>query len=455
MAKEIKVIKCPQCGSTAKTEIKPDFYRCTNCQTEYFLDDNDVTINYNHNYNHNINPFPNPSDGAKKVIKILGIIFGVFILLAFLSSIIFSLISSGPGKSDVPAYSVSTANAEETGFSASRYQAMLFTQSVDHTPVIIVAEDRRYKAKSEEQKDGIYIAFYSPEKKVLIGEHRVEGEHLSTTDIKMRTFTDGNLYIIIKKSSLYVVDKANLKLTDVGKKFFTAKEELQVGVATMEFVYEDSGDGLVLLTNDGKKLYYYPLIQKLYRENNYYDAKKGFSSLLPGAKDKVIHVFTRKSTDYPEDKLQLIKLKYKDNDAGPKDVVDNLSWGKDYGGSGIFTDRDPYKKVLFSSYSKQSDRILDWKDLTPGRLYFEPYVTYDDGSTLLISFKADANPDSGYKLQKLNINTGAVEWTTDEPKDSEIKELISYKNGFIGISSNEVVTFLDAKGKITGTYKID
>lgn len=455
MAKEIKVIKCPQCGSTAKTEIKPDFYRCSNCHTEYFLDDNDVTINYNHNYNHHNSPFSNSAEGTKKVIKIIGIIFGVFILLVFLSNIIFSLTTTNTVKPDAAAYAVSTVDVEETGFSASRYQALLFTGTSDQSPVIIVAEDRRYKGKTDEQKDGIYIAFYSPEKKVLIGEHRVEGEHISTTDIKMRTFTDGNLYVIVNKSALYLVDKVALKLTDAGKKFFSAKEELQVGVATMEFLYEDSGDGLVLLTNDGKKLYYYPLIQKLYNEKGFYNAKKGFDSLLPGAKDKVIHVFTRKSTDYPEDKLQLIKLKYKDNGAGPKDVVDYLSWGKDYGGSGIFTDRDPYKKVLFSKYTRQADRILDWKDLTPGRLYFDPSVTYDDGTTLLISFKADANPNSGYKLQKLNAGTGVVEWTTDQPKGSEIKRIISYKNSFIGISDNEEVTYLDAGGNITGTYKID
>lgn len=455
MAKEIKVIKCPQCGSTDKTEIKPDFYRCTSCQTEYFLDDNDVTINYNHNYNHNNNPFSNPAGANQKAIKVIGIIFGVFIFLIVLSNVLYSLFAPKAVKTDQALYTVSTAEAEEMGYSASRYQPQFFTRTSDGSPIMIVAEDRTYKSRSQEEKEGIYISFYSPEKKSLIAEHRLEGDHSSLTDTKMRTFTDGNLYIIANKTTLYVVDKATLKITDAGKKFFTAKEELQVGVATMEFVYEDSGDGMVLLTNDGKKLYYYPLIQKLYSEENYYDAKKGFNSLLPGAKDKVIHVFTQKSTEYPEDKLQLIKVKYKDNGAGPKDIVDNLSWGKDYGGSGIFTERDPYKKVLFDKYSKNADRILDWKDLTPGRLYFDPEVIYDNGTTLLITFKADANPKSGYKLQKLNPNTGSVEWTTDPPKGAEIKKIISYKNGYIGLSGNDEFIYMDANGKITGTYKID
>lgn len=453
MAKEIKVIKCPQCGSTAKTELKPDFYRCNNCHTEYFLDDDDVTINYNHNFNHNLNlPFNN--DSSKKVIKVIALIIGVFIVLTILINVISAIFSPKSVATTSSTYSASPAAVEETGFSASRYSPDLFTQAGSNAAIAIVAEDRRYKAKSEAQKDGVYIAFYTPGKG-LVAEHKVEGTHVSTSDIKFRTFSDGNLYVIANKSTLYVVDKSMLKLTDAGKKFFSAKEELQVGVATIEFVYEDNGDGLILLTNDGKKLYYYPLVQKLYNENKYYEARKGFSSLLPGAKEKVIHVFTRKSSDYPEDKLQLIKIRYKDNGAGPKDVVDNLSWGKDYGGSGIFTDRDPYKKVLFSDYTRQADRILGWKDLTPGRLYFEPVVMFDDGSSLLISFKPDANPNSGYKLQQLNSQTGAVEWTVDESKGSEIKRIIRYKNGFIWVTDDEELLQFDAKGKLTSTYKIE
>ncbi|MFA4868768.1 MAG: hypothetical protein WC623_11240 [Pedobacter sp.] len=450
MAKEIKVIKCPQCGSTVKIEIKPDFYHCSNCQTEYFLDDDDVTINYNHNYNHNNNSFSGSTDGSKKAFKIIGIIVGVFFILMVMMNVLTSVFA--PRSYPNP---VSIASAEEKGFSASRYQAQLFTQSADQALVVIVGEERRYRSKADEQKDGIYISFYSPGKNEPIGEHRILGEHISYTDVNMKTFTDGNLYIIINKSSFYLVDKDKLKLIDAGKKFFPAKAELQVGVATMEFVYDDSGDGLVLLTNDGKKLYYYPLIQKLYSEKDYYKAKTGFNTLLPDAKEKVIHVFTEKSSEYPDDKLQLIKLKYKDNGAGPKDIVDYPRWSKDYGRSGIFTDRDPYRKVLFGKYSMERDRMLDWKDLTPGRLYFEPKVIYDDGTSLLIKFKGDANPNSVYKLQKLNINTGAVEWTNDEPKNSETKRIISYKGGFASVSDNEEIKILDAKGKITATYKLN
>ena len=48
MAKNIKAIKCPNCGSIKKLEIRTDYFRCLNCDTEYFLDDDDINININH-----------------------------------------------------------------------------------------------------------------------------------------------------------------------------------------------------------------------------------------------------------------------------------------------------------------------------------------------------------------------------------------------------------------------
>ena len=46
MNKRIKVIKCPQCGSTKIEEIKPEHYRCKSCSSEFFLDNDDITIHH-------------------------------------------------------------------------------------------------------------------------------------------------------------------------------------------------------------------------------------------------------------------------------------------------------------------------------------------------------------------------------------------------------------------------
>lgn len=38
MSKQIKALKCSQCGSVKKQKVKEDHYVCNNCGTEYFLD---------------------------------------------------------------------------------------------------------------------------------------------------------------------------------------------------------------------------------------------------------------------------------------------------------------------------------------------------------------------------------------------------------------------------------
>ncbi|KAA2238418.1 hypothetical protein F0L74_19500 [Chitinophaga agrisoli] len=49
MAKDFKVVSCPNCGSAHKTALKPDYFRCENCQTTCFPDSDEVRI---HVYGH-------------------------------------------------------------------------------------------------------------------------------------------------------------------------------------------------------------------------------------------------------------------------------------------------------------------------------------------------------------------------------------------------------------------
>ncbi|RZL44143.1 MAG: hypothetical protein EOP00_21125, partial [Pedobacter sp.] len=302
MAKEIKVIKCPNCGSVNKIELKPHFYKCSSCQTEYFLDDNDININYNHNFN-------SPSSINPKTLKIIGIVIASIFAFFFLIGVITSLFKSKPSNDNYSSYSASTKTEEQidNGYHASRYTSYTFLVPSSKQPVVIFLESRRYNSTTNEAKNGAYLAFYSPVKKELLAEEKVsEDDSFSSSDIKFRTFSDGNIYIVNNKTAFLKLNKENFKTEDVGKKFFQANTELQVGIATIEFVYDHNGDGLVLLTNDGKKRYYYPLIQKLYTEESYRNASRGFESLLPSATTKTSYTFSSESSEYPEEKLQLI-----------------------------------------------------------------------------------------------------------------------------------------------------
>ena len=446
MAKSIKAIKCPNCGSVSKTEIKLDFYRCNSCQTEYFLDNDDVNVNYNHNYKTPINT---------KTLKIIGIAVACIVGFFILISIVTSFFTSKPSNNNAysaPA-SLNVEKEEDQGYYASRNPILPILQ--DGKPVIMTLEDRRYKSNTNEGKNGAYLTFYDPFKQKMLSEELLSTKQHSTSNFRFRTFSDDNIYIINDKSVLLKVDKKTLRTEDVGKKFFGNNDELAIGVATMEFEREDYGDGLIILTNDGKKLHFYPLVQKVYTEKELYKVNGGYNTLLPGAKEKSVFTFSSESTDYPEEKLQLIKINYKDNGGGPKDFPSNIFWSRDYGRSGIFNGTEPHTKELINPYQRERGRLLGWKDMTPGRLYFSPSVILDDENTLIIQFQVDANKKSNFKFQQINRQTGAVEWTASLKDNDRLKSLMRYKDGFIGSTSNGMILVLDEKGEVKSEYKLD
>ena len=132
MAKEIKAIKCPQCGSTAKTEIKPNDYPCINCQTEYYLDDDDITVNYNHNYSY---ANANPALGAQKTKLVIAIAAIVFVILTI--SILAGLLSKSapivnnslPGGNAEPQKKYLAQSLVASGYNGSQINLILKLQS--------------------------------------------------------------------------------------------------------------------------------------------------------------------------------------------------------------------------------------------------------------------------------------------------------------------------------------
>jgi DNA-directed RNA polymerase subunit RPC12/RpoP len=89
MAKNIKAIKCPHCGSIKITTLRPDYYKCDSCGTEFFLDSDDININHNYNY-------PRNNQDQYKAIRI--VLFAVvgFIALMFVIGALSAIFSKKP-----------------------------------------------------------------------------------------------------------------------------------------------------------------------------------------------------------------------------------------------------------------------------------------------------------------------------------------------------------------------
>ena len=83
MAKRIKVIKCPQCGSTKAKELRTDHYQCKSCYTEFFIDSDDINIL--HKYD---SPFGDLNKiNTKRILAGIAIVASIFIFFGVFTNV--------------------------------------------------------------------------------------------------------------------------------------------------------------------------------------------------------------------------------------------------------------------------------------------------------------------------------------------------------------------------------
>ena len=89
MSIKIRPIKCPNCGSEKHDQLNEKLYRCKNCGTEYFLDDDDITVHVKHDFNYDGFTQPkreprNSFSNTKRNFVVIGIVFLFLIGAMFL-----------------------------------------------------------------------------------------------------------------------------------------------------------------------------------------------------------------------------------------------------------------------------------------------------------------------------------------------------------------------------------
>lgn len=448
MAKQIKVIKCPHCGSIDKTTIKEDHFRCNACNTEYFLDNDDININYNYNNKELID------NRTKKIIlTAVAVIFGLFILTKIIG-VLFSGTKSNSSHETRSTYTTPVEPEKEKTFYWSNTASLGFSDS-EGSPWIIKAGNRYSSLGSSDREKTITLQIIDVEKEKVISTNTIEVNKTSSVDLRL--FDDNNTYMIVNKSRLYQLNQASKEVVEITSEYSSKHLDLKEGIANIEFVSESNGSGFNILTNDGKRFYYYPIIDKLYTKNQVFDAQGGFNNIPKDAPIVTRFAFTYKGagSNYPDEKLQLIKYTRKLAPGYPRDRY-TFEW-RDYGGSGIFTGRDPYRKVLMNDYCQRRMRLTGFKDFTPGRLYFEPKVLSNENLKLLIRFKNSLSEDALFSLQSVNTETAEVDWTLSSDQLKVRLEGLDgcrvYKDGYFLYNSNNIA-LISYEGKIIREFTL-
>lgn len=411
MAKRIKAIKCPQCGSTKATEIRTDYYRCDSCRTEFFIDSDDININHRYEGFNPVN-----KTNLKYLMAGAAIFLGV---LFFFSTKRPSSSYSPPG---IPA---ERDVVEKEVFFWDRIEEFKgFANAAGDGMVIIIGNRGSKKGYSvSDEKQSCFAVYQAIDQKRIMIKPINGLENTAISDAEVQSFENGDVYAIINKKKLFKLNTATYELKEI---VFESLEfpEFEKGVYQIEFAYDN--EGFKVINELGKELYYFPVINKVYSNDAFYKAR---SEQLPDAKEQAAFQFSDESLDFPDEKTQLIKYHYWHQMGYPIDIP-RFAWQKDFGGPGIFTDRSPYRKVLILPYNAQTARLISWKDFTPERDYLSGTVLAYDEKEVLIAFTTTVSGNE--IIQLLDAETAAVKWTMPSDTQYMVSDKVAkVKDGYL------------------------
>ncbi|MCD2426228.1 hypothetical protein LQ567_25810 [Niabella pedocola] len=431
MAKQIKAIKCPQCGSVKATELKPDFYRCNSCGTEFFLDNDDININ--HHYYRNTTPQPavSPERVKKTALTVIFVFTGLMLLLMLPRMC--SRHKNG--------YSAQTASGSKQQWTDAE---VFYLEKPDGKPVYVIAglRERNYN----EKEHSLYIGFYDAltKKEIKLTELPLKVDRF---DGKFKYFSNGTLYFIINSKKLFTIDRQLLTAAEVQPDTYKDLPDLQPGFAKIEYGYHLEDDFFKIVSNAGKELYYYPIISKTYEGyHEHVEAERAENLMPPNSPVITRFAFSSQNTDFKEEKIQLVKYQQQMTPGYPVERA-LFGWQKDYQvGSGIYVGDIPYKKTFIDRSWKKWARVQDYQDFTPGRLYFSPDVLGYNTRAVLISFKATPAEDEKESLQAMDAQNGKILWTVQTTESYAQDNALILKDGyFIKLGSKAVLYGADGK----------
>ena len=391
MPTHIKALKCPQCGSTRATKISEDHYRCDSCSTEFYLDSDDITIH------HKVETKPAPNTFLRRLLLI------ILAPAAFFSLIAIGLIVWGSSREET-----SRERDGEEHMSYACERLMAFSSTAGRPIVVLCGAARRDDSSGDwDHAKGIMYFFdgetYEIIKKLELPD--VTGR-VSVTDA--RQFEDGTYYVVLNKQRLFAIDRSTLDVKEIHGEDYKLPE-FSEGFGKVEFYDPWYGDALLIETNLGKELVYYPTANKLYTEETINEAYK---EKHPAPKVTTHFIFSLQYDNLGEP-IQLVRYRTLEQVGYPR-YEPQFGWEKYYGESGQLSDDSPYRKIFIRPKFVVRSHLQGYEDFTPGAYDFSPKVLYESSEQVLISFKPTAAADAKIMLRCLDAQTGKVLWSCSE-----------------------------------------
>lgn len=350
MAKDIKAIKCPHCGSVLKTEVKPDFYRCENCGTEYYLDSNDVHIYHHQGRSASQYSSSPPVNTKLPIFILLGAV--MFIVVAYFVAMLFQPKQQNTYNNNV-AYKAPRMH----------YSNVVYQNTATGDPIYLrIGADHIDKGGGKSEQE-MHAQFVNAINGKVIDDRVMEGDYRTSLQCRLTFKMYGHdTYAIGCNTNLFQLDTRNNKINDVTKSLFKDYPQLSSGIARLEFDYFK--EMINIMNNEGSSYYYFPTLKLLVADKN--EAERLWKTKF----DR--HFF-------------------------------------EFGYLGNWTDENKYNQLIENKYSSSTGKTTQ-RDLTPGRKYFDPEIIYQDAENLLITVNTTASTSSPITVQSINVQTGKINW---------------------------------------------
>ncbi len=417
MAKQIKVIKCPQCGNAKPLTIGTDHYRCDKCGTDFFLDNDDVNVNVN--VNHRYEATNNNTSPMKGVWITVAVVFIVGLMLV--TKFCVDQVSRAARNATTHTVTERPNNVQHSKY----FFSILLPVNGQGVAFYITSRDKK-----------TYARFLDVATGNVIMEQEMALEIARNQNIEYRYFlSDGRHYVIINGNLIYNIEPGNHVFTDITGEICARKPALEAGLMAISFVTKEQGEGFRIHTNLGKDLYYFPKTDMLYTEKAFrYVAEDISKPLLPGAKDLIYYLFLNKESAHSSNVAQLFEIKCKFNNGGPENRLMQIN--------------------EFAMKNLDKYRITSCKSITDERIYFSPEVLFFDNHNILIAYQPSLAQDAGSNMQLLDTS-GNIIWTK-QFKGNQLQSTFTIRtnSGFMLQASETDFCEISADGQHVQKFKI-
>ncbi len=368
MAKNLKAIKCPQCGSVEKEDLGDEKYICQNCGTEYYLDD-DYTHIVHHHQNQNEPTSTHPlveNDKVKYYVIGATLLFFIFLLI---------LKSQPTRKKHSPDSAAKIELEDERMAIAKNNNGKLISA--------VVGIQRTGKRPDTKRKLVAYI--YDDKSKLLKTRNlNTNVNKPNSIPIDVHYMSNGDTYVLYNQKVLLKLDPDALSLDELGDQFYKDYPELASGISKIEMISDQ--DAFKILSQEGKSYILLPVIQQIIPAEMEYKTKTP-----PDAKETTYYEFCN------SDVAKLMKYIQKHSPGYLRDIPYFDCDETDIASS------EP--ELRFNGKS-----LVSYQTLTDRIFYNAKILGYDD-ELVVISTTLDASDETPPKIQALDPKNGKVLWT--------------------------------------------